>query len=254
MPRSPAVFRTSTATADKISSHSLSTSPSSRRCGSWQRADSTSASTSTSGASRATAVLRRSADLDLSGRLKLRLDDLRLGQLSQFAGDFDGDGRSDFVQMGRGRNVSIHRGQESCRYPAEPDLVLKLAEAPQDLALVRVGDYDGDDRSDLIIIQPGEAIKDGSSSPVRLDLYLSAGGRFVMRTLGLPLRARDPPGPRAAGRARPSSRSAAKLCASNTSRARTPHSGGSSFPADSRPAQSSALRPATKITPPASSS
>ena len=114
--------------------------------------------------------------LDLSGRLKLRLDDLRLGQLSQFAGDFDGDGRADFVQMGRGRNVSIHRGQENCRYPAEPDLVLKLAEAPQDLALVRVGDYDGDDRSDLIVIQPGEAIKDGSSSPVRLDLYLSERG------------------------------------------------------------------------------
>ena len=50
-------------------------------------------------------------DLDLSGKFRINLKNLQLGQLSQFAGDFDGDGRIDFLQVGRGKNVSIHRGQ-----------------------------------------------------------------------------------------------------------------------------------------------
>jgi hypothetical protein len=116
---------------------------------------------------------RAVSGLDLSGKFKLRLDDLRIGQLSQFAGDFDGDGRRDFVQMGRGRNVTIHRGREGCRYPAVPDLTLKLEQEPRNLALVRIQDFDGDNLSDLLVIQPQKAKEAGLTPPVRLDLYHS---------------------------------------------------------------------------------
>ncbi|MEM7051605.1 MAG: VCBS repeat-containing protein [Acidobacteriota bacterium] len=115
--------------------------------------------------------------LDLSGKFRLDLNDLRLGRLSQFAGDFDGDGRADFVQMGRGRNVSIHLGQDGCRYPTRPDLTLRLAEAPKNLRLVRILDLDGDQRSDLAVMHPGKAAEAGVTPPIRLDLYLSRGQR-----------------------------------------------------------------------------
>ena len=111
--------------------------------------------------------------LDLSGKLKLDLQNLQIGQLSQFEGDFDGDGRIDFLQIGRGKTVTIHRGQEGCRYPAEPDLTLKLKEPPLDLALVQVLDLNGDELSDLMIIQPDPEPEPGVSVPVRLELYLS---------------------------------------------------------------------------------
>ena len=111
--------------------------------------------------------------LDLSGKFKLRLDDLRIGQLSQFAGDFDGDGRRDFLQMGRGKKVTLHLGRERCSYPPTPDLELKLREEPKNLALVQVRDLDGDGLSDLLVVQPQGGSADVESAPVRLDLYLS---------------------------------------------------------------------------------
>lgn len=114
--------------------------------------------------------------LDLSGEFRLNLKNFRLGQLSLFAGDFDGDGRRDFVQMGRGRTVSIHRGVAGCRFPTKPDLELELVEAPKDLALVEVRDLDGDGLADLAITQP-QRRKGIASRPVRLDLYLSGGPR-----------------------------------------------------------------------------
>ncbi len=113
------------------------------------------------------------AGLDLSGKFKLRLDDLRIGQLSQFAGDFDADGRADFVQIGRGKKVTIHRGREACFYPPTPDLEVRLRDEPKDLALVQVRDFDGDELSDLMIVQPQSGTKDGTTNPVRLDMYLS---------------------------------------------------------------------------------
>ena len=113
--------------------------------------------------------------LDLSGKFKLRLDDLRVGRLSQFAGDFDGDGRADFVQIGRGRDVSIHRGREGCSYGSAPDLVLRLRREPENLALVRVRDLDGDGLADLSVVHPQADSSDGATNPVRLDLYLSRG-------------------------------------------------------------------------------
>lgn len=114
---------------------------------------------------------------DLSGKFRVHLDDLRFSHLSVFEGDFDADGRPDFVQLGRGRDVTIHRGRDGCRYPSEPDLEIRLEEEPADMALVRIEDYDGDGRSDLLLIQPRAAPEEGVTRPVRLDLYLSGGER-----------------------------------------------------------------------------
>ena len=72
-----------------------------------------------------------------------------MSQLSLFSGDFDGDGRADFVQIGRGKRVTIHRGRADCSFPAEPDMAFDLREEPRDLSLVRIRDLDGDGRSDL---------------------------------------------------------------------------------------------------------
>jgi hypothetical protein len=118
--------------------------------------------------------------LDLSGKFRLRLDDLRLGRLPQLGGDYDGDGRADFVQLGRGREVTVHLGRPGCRYPTRPDVRLRLVEEPKDLGLVRVRDLDGDGRSDLVIVQPRKSRSPGETAPVRLDLYFArgvAGGR-----------------------------------------------------------------------------
>jgi hypothetical protein len=113
--------------------------------------------------------------LDLSGSFRLDIGSLTLRNLPSFGGDFDGDGRTDFVQLGRGKQVTIHTGRAGCGFPASPDLTLKLREEPQHLGLVRVRDLDGDGRSDLMVVQPGESPERGVTPPARLDLYLSGG-------------------------------------------------------------------------------
>jgi hypothetical protein len=113
--------------------------------------------------------------LDLSGSFRLDIGSLTLRNLPSFGGDFDGDGRVDFVQLGRGKQVTIHTGRAGCGFPASPDLTLKLREEPQHLGLVRVRDLDGDGRSDLMVVQPGKAPERGVTPPARLDLYLSGG-------------------------------------------------------------------------------
>ena len=112
-------------------------------------------------------------DLDLTEKLKIDLNDLRIGRFAQFAGDFDGDGRADFVHLGRGKTVTIHRGQEGAHYPKNPDLSIPLESAIEDLAQVRVEDLDGDGRADLAISRPGKNEEPGVLPPVTLELYLS---------------------------------------------------------------------------------
>jgi hypothetical protein len=111
--------------------------------------------------------------LDLSEKLRLNFKKLRIGSLAQFQGDYDGDGRTDFVHFGRGKQITIHRGQPGCGYPEKPDLVLELEEQPQDLELIRVADYDGDGRSDFSILRLLETEDRDASAPVRIDFYLS---------------------------------------------------------------------------------
>ncbi|MFL6262780.1 MAG: FG-GAP repeat domain-containing protein [Thermoanaerobaculia bacterium] len=120
---------------------------------------------------------RQIPGLDLSGTFRLDLNDLRVSQLSLFSGDFDGDGRADFVQLGRGKRVTIHRGRPDCSFPADPDMAFDLREEPRDLSLVRIRDLDGDGRADLYVITPQRAVEEGFVPPVRLDLYLSGGGK-----------------------------------------------------------------------------
>ena len=119
--------------------------------------------------------LKPVSGLDLSGSFRVDLASLTLRNLPSFGGDFDGDGRIDFVQLGRGKEVTIHTGRPGCGFPASPDLTLKLREEPQHLGLVRVRDLDGDGRSDLMVVNPGEAPERGVTPPARLDLYLSGG-------------------------------------------------------------------------------
>ena len=117
---------------------------------------------------------------DLSGKFNLNLKNLKIGHVSQFAGDFDGDGRAEFVQMGRGRTVTIHRGKADCGYNSQPDLAVQLEEAPRDLSLAQVRDLDGDGLADLMVTQPQpprRSDEKGVTQPVRLDLYLSGGAR-----------------------------------------------------------------------------
>ena len=112
---------------------------------------------------------------DLSEKLTLDFNDFKVGRYAQFNGDFDGDGKRDFVHLGRGRNVTIHLGQTGCRYNEKPDLTLPLEEEPGDVGLVQVRDLDGDGRSDLSVIRPRPPEGPGASTPVVLELYLSRG-------------------------------------------------------------------------------
>ena len=111
--------------------------------------------------------------LDLAGRFKLDLDNLQVRHLSQFAGDFDGDGRADFVQLGRGKKVTIHLGGAGCSYPVLPDRQIRLERKLRHLGLARILDLDGDGRSDLYVVHPLEAAGHGTGVPARVDLYLS---------------------------------------------------------------------------------
>jgi len=128
-------------------------------------------------AQQADGSFREVPDLDLSEKLKLDLNDLKIGRFAQFAGDFDGDGRQDFVHLGRGKVITVHRGQPGCVYPKDPDLVIELEEEPARLDLVRIEDLDGDGRSDIRITRPLPIDDPDVTAPVRLELYLSGGGQ-----------------------------------------------------------------------------
>jgi hypothetical protein len=113
--------------------------------------------------------------LDLGGKLTFDLNNLKLGRLAFFGGDFDGDGKADFVRAGRGRQLTVHRGKDGCSYPSAPDLTLQLREEPRDVALLRIAELDGDGKSDLWLVQPNVSKEAGVSPTVDLELYLSGG-------------------------------------------------------------------------------
>jgi len=112
-------------------------------------------------------------DQKLTEKLHLDLNRLEISRLGQFQGDFDGDGRVDFVHLGRGKTVTIHRGQPGGRYAEKPDLAIELDEEPEDVMLVRVRDFDGDGRSDLAITRTLSPPEPGATAPARLELNLS---------------------------------------------------------------------------------
>ena len=109
----------------------------------------------------------------LTSKLTINLNDLEIRQRSLFAGDFDGDGRQDFLQLGRSREIGIHLGGADCSYRERPDATIRLRDPLRDLALAEALDLDGDGRSDLAVTQPQPVDEPGVSPPVRLDLYLS---------------------------------------------------------------------------------
>jgi len=118
-------------------------------------------------------TFREVENLDLSGKFKINFRKNTLRHLSQFAGDFNADGRADFVQLGRGKKVTIHHGQKGCKYPTAPDSEIIFEKKPEHLGLVRILDLNSDDRSDLYVVHPLDKPKQGRSTPVRVDLYLS---------------------------------------------------------------------------------
>lgn len=118
-------------------------------------------------------AFRRVPDLDLSGKFKLNLRNVQVKHLSQFEGDFNGDGRADFVQLGRGKKVTIHQGGPDCTYPVKPDRQILLEREPKHLGLTRIVDLDANGRSDLYVVHPLKGNKSGESLPVRVDLYLA---------------------------------------------------------------------------------
>ena len=111
----------------------------------------------------------------LTSRLTIDLNDLALRQRSLFAGDFDGDGRADFLQLGRPREIGVHRGRADCSYPERADVTIRLRDELRDLALVEARDLDGDGRTDLAVTHLQRVDEPGVTPPVRLDLYLTRG-------------------------------------------------------------------------------
>ena len=128
-------------------------------------------------AQRSDGSFRLVPDQKLDETLRLDLNRVEISRLAQFQGDFDGDGRVDFVHLGRGTSVDIHRGQPGGRYADKPDLAIVLDEEPEDVMLVRVRDFDGDGRSDLAVTRTLPPPEPGATAPARLEMLLSGAGR-----------------------------------------------------------------------------
>lgn len=113
----------------------------------------------------------------LKETLKLNFKRLRLDCFAQFAGDFDGDGRSDFVHLSTGRSLTIHPRKPDGRYDDDPALALTLDQAVDELGDISIRDLDGDRRADVALTRRRETNDPVASTPVWLDLFLSEGAR-----------------------------------------------------------------------------
>jgi len=122
--------------------------------------------------------------LDLSEKLLLDFNDLKLPRFGHFSGDFNGDKIKDFIHLGRGKDVTIHYGQPGFHYRPKPDVTLDIDEEIQNVALARIGDLDGDGRSDLLITRMIPADDEGATGRARLEMYLSSKG--PIKTMGAP--------------------------------------------------------------------
>lgn len=121
-------------------------------------------------------AFRRAPGEPMSSVLLVDLNDLEIHQRSLFAADFDGDGRRDYLELGRPRRIGVHRGRADCSYPRRPDATVRLSDELRDLALAATLDLDGDGDADLAVTHPARVDEPGVSPPVRLDLYLSRSG------------------------------------------------------------------------------
>lgn len=117
----------------------------------------------------------------LEDKLKIDFGDMRLDRFAQFAGDFDGDGRIDFLHVSTGRTLTVHAGKPGCVYDPKPNLTIALSEGLEGLADLRVDDYDGDGRADLAIIRPREVKGAVDEHPIYLDLHRSRGAESAVK-------------------------------------------------------------------------
>ncbi len=113
----------------------------------------------------------------LKETLKLNFKRLRLDRFAQFAGDFDGDGRSDFVHLSTGRSITIHPGKPDGRYDDDPAFALALEQAIDELGDISIRDLDGDQRADIALTRRRGTDDPVASTPVWLDLFMSGGAR-----------------------------------------------------------------------------
>ena len=119
-------------------------------------------------------IFRGRGDLSFAAAVVLRPGgDPEEDRQMMYVGDLDGDGRADFVQLGRGKKVTIHQGRAACSYPTMPDRTIRLERKLRHLGLARIVDLDGDGRSDLYVVHPLKADDEDVSIPARVDLYLS---------------------------------------------------------------------------------
>jgi hypothetical protein len=93
------------------------------------------------------------APLSLGGELEPGADVIFDWAHATFAGDLDGDGLPDVASPAYD-SVRFWTGSLEGPDPGEPDARLALFEIPQNLTVRPAGDLDGDERQDVLIIDP----------------------------------------------------------------------------------------------------
>ncbi len=87
--------------------------------------------------------------------------------IRSFRGDFDGDGRCDFLLRGEKNRVRVFRGLPNGTFSEEPDMVFPVKIVPKCFHVnTRTPDLNGDGRADLYLHQKSPKVE-------RWDIYLS---------------------------------------------------------------------------------